>query len=118
MKSILFLIVNEMDKNIYRQDTIIPGTEPTDFFTYWNVQDTEDYADNTSLIVKNSYQVYFYCHTKCLITNKNYLEDNMKTFKEKARAYGLVVSNMQDIAGPDKYVGKMCRVNFAQHEEN
>lgn len=117
MKSYLMLIANEMDKKMYRQGTVIPGIEPTDFFTYWSIADTDEYADNVSLLLKDSYQVYFYCHTKCLLTNENYLEDAMREFKEKAEAYGLVVSKPQDIAAPDKYVGQMCRVSFARHDE-
>ena len=51
MKSYLMLIANEMDKPMYRQGTLIPGIEPTDFFTYWSIADTDEYADNVSLLV-------------------------------------------------------------------
>ena len=117
MKDFLFLIFNELNKKFYRQGTLIDAVEPTDFFTYWNIEQSNEYADNIPQRLKNVYQVYFYCKETCLLENPNYLEDGMNDFVTKARGYGLSVANVQDInTGLDGYIGMMCRVSYAQHE--
>lgn len=119
MKDFLFLIFNEMgfDGLYFRQGTMLPIEEPNEFFTYWNIQDTDEYVNNAPSILKNTYQVYFYCKEDLLLTDPNYLENKMNEFVNKARGYGLAVANVQDInSGLDHYMGRMCRVEYARHE--
>lgn len=119
MKSFLNLIFNDMQIRGYRQGTLIDEVEPDQFFTYWNVSDSDEYVDNVPSILTNSYRVYLYVHETKLLEDDNYLDNTMKEFKRIARSYGLVVADVQDIAttGVDKYIAKMCRVEYAQHEE-
>lgn len=116
MKEFLFLIFNELNKNFYRQGTEIDEVEPTDFFTYWNVEGRGEYADNGVKRLGNTYQIYFYCHETCLLQDQNYLENEMNKFIEKARSYGLSCTEPNDIDAPDKYLGTTCRVSYAQHK--
>lgn len=117
MRDFLLLIFNEMNIRGYRQGTHIDEVEPDVFFTYWNVRDSDEYVDNTPSILINSYQVYLYVHESKLLEDNNYLENTMNKFKQLARSYGLVVAETKDIdSGLDKYLGKMCRVEYAQHE--
>ena len=117
MRDFLMLIFSEMNIRGYRQGTMIDDIEPDEFFTYWNVRDSDEYADNTPSILLNSYQVYLYVHETKLLEDDNYLDNTMNEFKRIARSYGLVVAAVQDIdSGLDKYLGKMCRVEYAQHE--
>ena len=117
MMDFLKLIFNEMDIIYYRQGTMIDEVEPSEFFTYWNISDTDEYADNVPSILLKEYRVYLYVHSTKLLENENYLSDTMNDFKQRARGYGLVVASVQDInSGLDNYLGKMCSVKFAQHE--
>ena len=119
MKDFLFLIFNELgyDSLYFRQGTMLPVVEPDSFFTYWNINNTDEYSDNVPLVLTNTYQVYFYCKESNLITDANYLENKMKQFTDKARQYGLAVSGLKDFAsGLDGYLSMMCRVDYAQHE--
>ncbi len=119
MIDFLILIFTEMgfDGLYFKQGTMLPVVEPDEFFTYWNVRDSDEYVDNVPAILKNSYQVYFYCKEEMLLTDAKHLETRMNDFKKRARSYGLVVSSVQDIAsGLDDYIGKMCSVEYAQHE--
>jgi hypothetical protein len=117
MRDFLFLIFNEMNIEGYRQGTLIDEVEPEVFFTYWNVSDSDEYADNIPNILKNSYSVYLYVHETKLLEDDKYLDNKIKEFKRIARSYGLVVASSQDIdSGLDKYLGKMCRVEYIQHE--
>lgn len=117
MKDFLFLIFNEMGMKYYRQGTTVDDIEPDEFFTYWNIQDSDEYVNNVPAILKNTYQVYFYCHERQLLKNPNYLEDTMNEFVQKARGYGLTVAYVQDInTGLKKYLGRMCRVEYTKHE--
>lgn len=119
MIDFLLLIFIEMgfDGLYFKQGTMLPVVEPDEFFTYWNIRDTDEYVDNVPAILHNSYQVYFYCKEEMLLNNDKYLENKMKEFINKARSYGLVISNVQDIdSGLENYVGRMCSVAYAQHE--
>lgn len=117
MKDFLFLIFQEMGFKFYRQGTLIDEIEPLAFFTYWNIEQSDEYADNSPKTLKNIYQVYFYCKEICLLENPNYLYDTMDRFVKRARELGLAVSYVQDVSSsPDKYIGRMCRVQYAQHE--
>lgn len=118
MKSFLFLVCEEeMGIRLYRQGTLIDEIEPDEFFTYWKLSDTDDYANNVPMLFKDSYQVYFYCKETCLLENDNYLEDTIKDFTLRCRKHNLYVSDDQDInSGLDGYIAKMCRVRFAQHD--
>jgi hypothetical protein len=118
VKSFLKLVCEEeMGIRLYRQGTLIDEIEPDEFFCYWKITDTDDYANNVPLLFKDSYQVYFYCKETCVLEDDDYLENKMKDFESRCRKYGLAVSDDQDInSGLDSYIAKMCRVRFAQHE--
>lgn len=117
MRDFLLLIFSEMNIRGYRHGTLIDEVEPSEFFTYWNVRDSDEYVDNIPSILTNSYQVYLYVHESKLLEDDNYLDNTMNKFKRLARVMGLIVADVQDInSGLDKYIGKMCRVEYAQHE--
>lgn len=117
MKDFLFLIFSELGLSGYKQGTRIPEVEPNAFFTFWRLQDGEEYVDNIPAILKNNYSVVLYVHTRMLLDSADYLEETMNLFIKRARELGLAVSGVEDTAtGLDNYVGVKCFVRYAQHE--
>ena len=120
MKDFLILIFVEMgfDGLYFRQGTMINKIEPNEFFTYWNVGDSDEYADNLPSLLKDHFNVYFYCKEDMLLNDPNYLENKMKDFSKRAKSLGLVTTKAHDIpSGLDHYLGQMCSVRYAQHED-
>lgn len=117
MKTLLFSVFKKLVGDLYyKQGVMIDKVEPDYFFTYWNTNDKDDYANNVAKIVKNEFRVFCYVHTSMLIENENYLEDLLDVqFKQEAEAIGLKVSKCSDFSsGLDNYVARMCTVKYAE----
>ena len=117
MKDLLFLVFKKLVGDLYyKQGVMLDVVEPNYFFTYWNTNDKDEYANNLPQITRNAFKVYCYVHTSMLLEDENYVEKLLDVdFKREAEAIGLKVSKCSDFSsGLDNYVARMCTVTYTE----
>lgn len=94
----------------YPQGSLSPDEYPDHFFTYWNYEKPERYADNKPVGAVWGFWVYHYSSDSR--THEKALQDAMKAL----RAEGFIIENPGVDAASDKrsHTGRMMTVKYIE----
>lgn len=107
------LLVSELEKikPCYLQGTVSGEVYPRTFFTFWNFDTPEDYADNKPVRCVWSYWVY------CYSDDPDALDTALNSAIDNLRAAGFIVQGRGEDIASDRptHTGRMITVYYIEN---
>lgn len=110
----LFELFEEIGLPYYRQGSLTDNDYDDSFFTFWNVDTTDDsFYDNSEHRTIEYVQIGFYTNDAHLIYSQ------MDDFVKRAKARGFVIAGKPRDADADKetYFGRVCYIRIINKTE-